>query len=395
MYDVSFKKFFDRLAADGITKKNTLFVFSSEENDHYAGSNVGLALQPVCTGTPGTVDYTCTYTTAAGPSPVGEVQLNVHTLLANEKGNTTPFYSEPQGAAIYATGGQSPEAVRQLERDFGSVTANNPYVADANDHVVRYMADPLTEQLLHFTNADPNRTPTFTVFPKGEYFFSGGLADSCAGVTPTNANTACSSINTGFAYNHGYYTPEIDITWLGMVGPGIANRGLDGPPATFRPDPALTVAENSTVGTWADHTDIRPTMFALLGLEDQYVGDGRVLTEVLKKGSGHDDGDASALAECYKQLNSSVGRFGTAVLVADTAALNSGSTGSDAQYQTFLTQLSALGAQRDALATKIKQDLSRGDHGEHDSVSHERRGDLAECNSIINQAEALARSQTM
>ena len=36
------------------------------------------------------------------------------------------------------------------------------------------MADPLTEQLLHFTDADPNRTPTFTVFPKGEYFFSGG-----------------------------------------------------------------------------------------------------------------------------------------------------------------------------------------------------------------------------
>jgi hypothetical protein len=104
------------------------------------------------------------------------------------------------------------------------------------------------------------------------------------------------------------------------------------------------------------------------------------------------------LAQCYKQLNSSVGRFGTAVLVADTAALNSGSTGSDAQYETFLTQLSTLGAQRDALATKIKQDLARGEHDDHephDSVSHERRDDLADCNSIINRAEALARAQTM
>jgi hypothetical protein len=390
-YDASFKKFFDRLAADGITKQNTLFVFSSEENDHYAGSNVGLALQPACTGTPRTLGYTCTYTNATGTSPVGEVQLNVHTLLANEKSNTTPFYSEPQGVAIYATGGPSTDTVRQLERDFGSVTANNPYVANANDHVVRYMADPLTEQLLHFTNADPNRTPTFTLFPKGEYFFSGGLTDTCPGVTPANANTTCSSINTGFAYNHGYYAPEIDITWLGMVGPGISNRGLDGPPATFRPDPTKSVPANSTVGTWSDHTDIRPTMFALLGLKDPYVGDGRVLTEILKNGSEHGlDGAGHDLAVCYKQLNSSVGRFGTAVLIADTAALNSGSTGSDAQYATFSATLAQLGAQRDALATKIKQDLSTGQHGDD---LHVARSDLADCNSIISQAEALANIQ--
>jgi hypothetical protein len=123
----------------------------------------------------------------------------------------------------------------------------------------------LTEQLLHFTDADPNRTPSFTVFPKGEYFFSGGTSDTCAGVTPANANTACSSINSGFAYNHGYYAPETDITWLGMVGPGVANNGVDGPPATFLPDPNQHVAATSTVGTWADHTDIRPTMVSLSG----------------------------------------------------------------------------------------------------------------------------------
>ena len=38
--------FFKRLAADGITPKNTLFVVSSDEGDHQAGANVGRAVQP-------------------------------------------------------------------------------------------------------------------------------------------------------------------------------------------------------------------------------------------------------------------------------------------------------------------------------------------------------------
>src|SRR5262249_41054932 len=199
-----------RLAAAGITPANTLFVFSAEEQDHYAGAKPGLALQPSCTGTPGTTSYTCTYTTATGSAPVGEVQLSIHGLLANQQGNTTPFYSEPQGASIYVTGGQSAETIRQLQRDFSETVANDPYHGEPMDRVVAYMADPLTEQLLHFTDADPNRTPTFTVFPKGDYFFSNGLADSCAsGVTPADANVKCSSINTAFAWNHGYYAPEI------------------------------------------------------------------------------------------------------------------------------------------------------------------------------------------
>src|SRR5262249_34057727 len=153
---------------------NTLFVFSAEEQDHYAGANVGLALQPSCTGTPGTTSYTCTYTNAAGSAPVGEVQVNVHGLLSLQKGNTTPFYSEPQGASIYVTGTQTTATIRQLERDLGTAVANDPYHSNPMTQVANYMADPLAEQLLHFVNADPNRTPTFTVFPKGDYFFSGG-----------------------------------------------------------------------------------------------------------------------------------------------------------------------------------------------------------------------------
>ena len=36
-YDDAFAKFFDRLAADGINKSNTLFVFTVDEGDHFVG----------------------------------------------------------------------------------------------------------------------------------------------------------------------------------------------------------------------------------------------------------------------------------------------------------------------------------------------------------------------
>ena len=34
---MAFGKFFDRLAADGINKSNTLFLFTVDEGDHFAG----------------------------------------------------------------------------------------------------------------------------------------------------------------------------------------------------------------------------------------------------------------------------------------------------------------------------------------------------------------------
>jgi hypothetical protein len=97
-----------------------------------------------------------------------------------------------------------------------------------------------------------------------------------------------------------------------------------------------TVPDVSGTGTWADHTDLRPTLLALVGLKDDYVGDGRVLTEDLTVIPGAtSDPEYLPLARCYKQLNSSVGQFATNVMLADTAALKSGSSADDSQYQNF------------------------------------------------------------
>jgi hypothetical protein len=46
-YDLAVQRFFDRLAADGINKSNTLFLFTVDEGDHFAGS---LPVNPGCDG---------------------------------------------------------------------------------------------------------------------------------------------------------------------------------------------------------------------------------------------------------------------------------------------------------------------------------------------------------
>jgi len=68
-YNQAFGTFFQRLAKDGITAQNTLFVVSSDEGDHEAGANVGRAIQPTPASCDGatvsgdtvTPDVLCTY----------------------------------------------------------------------------------------------------------------------------------------------------------------------------------------------------------------------------------------------------------------------------------------------------------------------------------------------
>ena len=56
--------------------------------------------------------------------------------------------------------------------------------------------------------------------PAGPDYF---LATGPAACSP------CVTQNTGFAWDHGDYAAEIDTNWLGIVGPGVAHLGLDGP----------------------------------------------------------------------------------------------------------------------------------------------------------------------
>ena len=322
----------------------------------------------------------------------------MHGLLQYEDNDTTPFASEPQGEAVYVTGNQPTPVVRQLERDFGTITVNDPFDGKV-EPAVKWMADANVEDLLHYGNADPARVPTFTAFPIPDVYFTDGASDSPAcksGTTAATAPTNCTSINSEYAWNHGYYAPEINNTWLGLVGPGVKHLGIDGAgpgdgPSSANDANAGTETDTQVVnhGTWADQADVRPTMMALTGLKDDYVPDGRVLTEDLTVSPGRTNQPGfDQLAKCYKQLNSSVGQFGTDLLVADTEALKTGSSTSDSTYQRVGAEIKLLGTARDALATRIKNDLF---NAEFNNRVIPAGADLLLCDGALAAAAVLAR----
>jgi len=398
-YNTAFQDFFTRLADDGITPANTEFVFAADEGDHFSGANVGRAETPTCTGTPDTTGYTCSYATGQ----LGEVEVDIHGLLTDQLADSTTFASQPQGAAVYTTGNQPASAIRQLERDFGTAQVSDPFDG-ATESTAKWEVDATGEELLHFAVADPNRVPTFTVFPKPDIYYTSGSSDSCSGFTasPNNSATACAFVNNEYAWNHGYYAPEVNNTWLGLVGPGVKIGGLDGSGPGGGPSSAgnanagtATVSDITNPGTWADHTDIRPTLLALVGLKDDYIEDGRVLTEDLTITPGQTaDPHFLPLAQCYKQLNSSVGQFGTDVIKASTANLESGSGSGDAPYQAFEASLGTLGSFRDATATTMKNELWNAEFDDT-PLPASAANDLRSCDTALTAADDLVAGQPL
>jgi hypothetical protein len=375
-YDQAFETFFQRLATDGITPANTEFVISAEENDQFAGANVGRVTQPTPAGCDG-VTVVCNYATGQ----IGELQANITGLLSTTSSSGTQFDVEPQGAAIYVHGQPAADdpAVRQLERDTAAMTSNLTYSGVPNEHIVKYQAGALEQRVLHMQTNDPLRTPTYTLFPMPDYFFS-----------TSGANV---SINRNFAYDHGYYSPNIDITWAGMAGPGVAVRGVDGPGPTGGnesqdPNSTHTVPQASTDGTWVEETDLRPTLLYLTGLSDDYQSDGHVIAQALSSTQGS-LGAVAALAAGYDQINSSVGQFATDTLIAESKALASGSATDDTAYSAEQTTLQELADDRDAAAAKIKDTLAKAAAGQIPSHAEIVSG-LAHVKELLKRAQTLA-----
>jgi len=358
-YDAAFAKFFDRLAADGLNRSNTLFVFTVEEGDHFAGS----APQPAgCDG----VNTPCTYPL------VGEVNGNLAGLMAQD-GVTTPFTVHSDMApTIYITG--NPSRAEPVTRTFGRTLANmnrvNPYTGQP-ENLTAAIADPVAMKALHMVTADPQRTPTLAMFAQPDWFFFAG-APNCA--VPCITIPTTPPTNT-FAWNHGGLQPEIATTWAGIVGPGVRNNGDD--------------------TTWADHADIRPTMLDLVGLTDSYVHDGRVLIDQL---------DASAvpqslrahretlrrLGEVYKELNAPFGSFSMSMLTASTHAIKSGNASDDSTYTAIENQITDLTSQRDALATQIKRALDGAAFGGSSLNEQQAKKWIDAAQSLIDRASLLA-----
>ncbi|MCU1429064.1 MAG: hypothetical protein JWL83_3064 [Actinomycetia bacterium] len=378
-YDAAFQTFFNRLAADGITSANTIFVIGSEENDHFAGGTPGRAVQPTPTGCDGTTTP-CNYTS----STIGEINANLPGLAAAQGYSGTPFDTEPQGASVYVhlQLGANDKNVRSLERAVANATANNPFSGVNGEKVVNYQADSVEQRILHIETADPLRTPTFSVFPKGDYFFG-----------QSNCTPSCVTVAPRFAWDHGYYEPNINITWSAFAGPHVARHGIDGPgpsngPAVNDPNGNGTVPQYSSFGTWADETDVRPTLLSLVGLSDSYIPDGRVLTEIVTNAPSTLAG-LQSLGQCYKQVYASVGTFGTNTLLADTAALKTGTLASDQQYVDTEKALLKLAKKRDALANKVKTTLTDAAFNDVAPAKQTVSSELKSCNALLKASQAL------
>ena len=366
-YDVAFGKFFDRLAADGINKSNTLFLFTVDEGDHFAGSQPN---NPSCDG----VTVACDY----GTNPVGEINGDLRRMILTQYGDSTNFTVHSDDAPnVYITGNPSrTDAVtRNLEREMAQLHWLNPYTNVDQHNIMVALADPVEMKTLHMVTADPARTPTFTPFADPDWFFFATGGAACA------TQAACASIpartSQSFAWNHGDIQDEIASTWAGYVGPGIKNLGDD----------------NSV---WTDHTDHRPTMLTLLGLKDDYQTDGRAVTQIADENAlpvslrvHHPS--VEKLADSYKQLMASFGLFSMYTLTASTHALSSNSAG-DASYNTIENQLVTLTNQRNALAADIRAGLNSTQFDGVKLSENQIKAWTQAADDLIAQAQALAAS---
>ena len=395
-YNEAFGLFFKRLADDGITPKNTLFVVSSDEGDHEAGANVGRAIQPTpasCDGATVSGDTVTPATECTYPSgSFGELDGNVTGLLAEEEGNTTPFSLEADTAPeFYLTGNPGPDTptVRTFERAVAGLTADDPYTGNPKQKLAQYLADPTEEGILHMVDADPARTPTLAMFANPDYYLQTGSA-SCQ----ASGLGGCVNQEDSYAWDHGDYSAEIDTNYAAFVGPGVRRLGLDGPAANQGTTSSgassgeVEVYQDHFPGPWVDETDIRPTIMYLTGLRDAYQHDGRVITQILSD-PNHALGAAgvTSLGECYKQLNSSVGDFGAYTLQADTDAVKGSSPGDETYLRTDRA-LRGLEVIRDRLAGQIKGELEAAEFGGR-PVPFVSQQTIA-CQAVIRGAQQLA-----
>ena len=362
-YNAAFGTFFSDLQKAGIDKTNTLFVILVEEGDQFAG---GAPTPANCDG----VTTACTYPATAytnGRVDKGEVDVNDDQLLVAQNGNNTPFtVHNDQAPAFYLNTNPAPTntVTRNFEHDLLALTFDNPYAKNRAQSLETGLADQADLAVLHMVTADPLRTPSFVAFNNPDVY--SGIGAVTAGTSNPSCNNQPVCTYAAFAWNHGGTANTVRQTWSSMVGPGVLPVGQDD-------------------RTWADHTDTRATMFALLGLKDDYLHDGRVIAAnlngaalpatIARNGRAYEQ-----LAAAYKQLNAPFARAATASLIYSTQSVRSNST-NDQAYQTYLSNMASWTSSRNSVAGQMRALLNNAEQG--------TSFDTSNVSSLVSQANAL------
>ena len=372
-YDQAFVNFFTELAAHGIDKSNTLFVFTVDEGDHFAG---GTPSPATCDGVTTPCDWT---------NQIGEINANIDTLVQHQfpslyssflastgantftvHGDDAPtFYLAKKGVGAL---GQIDPDTRTFERTIAGVTGAvpSPYTG-VTETMMQFMADQTGMKAMHmYTAGDPARNPTFAFFANPDYFITDFPTSTCETCVPTTGQT--------FAWNHGDVQKEIGQTWAGYVGPGVAAQ----------PDQTI----------WSDHTDVRSTINALVGIRDSYRHDGRVITEALVSAAippaiTGERATVESLGAYYKQINAPFGQFSTDMLIASTKALQGADVG-DTVYTSKEASIASLTAQRDSLAAEIRAALDEAQFASQSIDAVAAAGWVSQAQALLTSADALA-----
>ena len=309
-YDKAFGDFFTRLKNDGITKDNTLFVVTVEEGDHFAGT----APDAPCDGVTTRV-HVCERPRDRGerrpqaprrdvqrePWHLGDDELQrplghgAERLRHRQSGARLGHRPRPREGDVRHEGdepalGREAEAVRRDGRPGRGEAPPHGHGrpgADADVHAVR------AGRLL------PQRV------------LDGALREQ-------------RPVELRLPAEHGATEPDVRLEPRrhpagDRARPGSGSSGRVSRRAAGR-------------RLWSDHTDIRPTMLALLGLKDSYVSDGRVLTEIPQgrrpaEVAQRAPGTVEELGAAYKQIMASFGQFSMDTLIASTGALASNTPG--------------------------------------------------------------------
>jgi hypothetical protein len=257
--------------------------------------------------------------------------------------------------------------VRTLERVAAGLTAKD-VATGKTVRVVRYQADRVEMKILHMITGDQKRTPTVTLFGNPDFWLNSDPTICGTGVL------TCEPAG-GDAWNHGDISPQINTTFLGLVGPGVRHLGVDG-------------------GVISNHVDIQPTMLTLLKLHDDYVPDGSAIlpaldSAVLPAAVRGQRGLLERLAVAYGALSSPVEKFGIASLTASTKALDSASKG-DATYTRIEGAMILIGGKANAVDWAMKTDLYRAEIGGHPVSAAAANQLIAIASGLEQQMAALS-----
>jgi hypothetical protein len=383
-YDDAFAAFFTELANHGIDKSNTLFIITVDEGDHFVGLHEptplgcdGVTVDPVTN-----VRNYCDY---SGVNAIGEVNANIDTLVQHQfpsvytnflasgapynftvHGDDAPtFYLAKRTVGAL---GQTDPVTRDFERQIATVqgASANPYTG-ATESMMAFMADQTGMKAVHmFTTGDPRRNATFTFFGNPDYFITDFPSSTCETCVPTTPPT--------YSWNHGDVQKEIGTTWVGYVGPGVANQ----------PDQTA----------FTDHTDLKATIDALLGLRDSYRIDGRAATEAMTAAAvppaiAGERAAVEALGQIYKQIDAPFGQFAADMLVVSTHALQGADMG-DTIYTSKEASIASLTAQRDALVQQIRAALDEAQFANQPIDPLQIASWTSQAQMLLNSADAAA-----